>query len=496
MPLREDIESLLRSLCPMFYLGSFSSKAALQKCREAASAGGMETFYYSISGGLRRPGEEKSAESLQDPLEVLHKIASIKFSGLGKRRLFVLEHFDLLIGNGDPVILTRLRDINDRANRGLSIVLTGTPYFGLPEILSDLPRLDAPFPEEPEIEAMVLACQSDLEKDALEGIIGAVKGLTELECENLLSLCLARKGELDRDFLDQQRSALLCRRARGMVELVRPTARWDQLGGLELLKSWLARRGRFLKAAPDARCGIPSPRGVLVTGPPGCGKSLLAHAVAEAWKVNLVKFHPARNFSSLVGETEKNLQTALQTALSLAPCVFWVDEFEKFFPRSEGRSSDGGVLSRVLGLFLDFLHSEREGVFVCATANSMEALPEEITRAGRFDAVFFMDLPNRQERKDIFEIVFGKYGVDLKLNRKSAILAATEGFSGAEIAQAVLEALYERADSGGRLDELTLMRHVRAVTPLSGMLGERLEDMRAWSRTWARPASVQEETTL
>jgi hypothetical protein len=494
MSLSESIELLLKSLCPMFYLGSFSGKSTVRKCIEAGSRNKMEVFCYSLTDGIRRPNEERDAKAPTDPMEMLEKISSMAGqSVLAKRRLFVLKHFDLLMGNGDPMILTSLRTINERAARGLSVVLTGRPFFPLPGILADLPRIDAPFPEETDVERMLLQCRDDSDEDTRKDLAAAIRGLTELECENLLSLCLAAKGGLDKAFMEKERAAILCRRGGGMVELIRPAARWEELGGLELLKTWLARRGKFLKASNGPLARVPSPKGVLVTGPPGCGKSFLSHALADAWKVNLVKLHAARHFSSLVGETEKNVEMALQTVVSLAPCILWIDEFEKFFPRGLGQASDGGVSSRVLGLFLDFLHSQREGVFVCATANNIALLPEEITRAGRFDAVFFVDLPTRRERREIFEIVLAKYGADLHLEEKSALLAASEGFSGAEIEQAVVEALYEVADHGKPLDEFTLMRNVGSVAPLSRMLGGRLEEMRDWGRAWARPASVCEK---
>jgi len=279
-------------------------------------------------------------------------------------------------------------------------------------------------------------------------------------------------------------------KAGGFIELSTPMGNLDRVGGLETLKEWLEKRSRFvLENTRRSLHRLPPPRGVLLTGPPGCGKSFLVSCLAGSWQVNLVKLAPSRLFSSLVGRTEQNLAKALATIRSLAPCILWIDEFEKFFPRVESSGSDGGVLSRVLGLFLDFLQEERPGIFVCATTNAIRGLPGEIMRAGRFDAVFFIDLPDKEERKAILETLLKRYGLTEQIQVTHVVLEGTEGFSGAEMEQAVTEMLYECEWSGKEPGEFDLLRKTREVIPLSSTMDEEIASFREWCFSRARFAS-------
>ena len=205
--------------------------------------------------------------------------------------------------------------------------------------------------------------------------------------------------------------------------------------------------------------------------------------------MNLIRLDPSRLFAPLVGETEQNFITAFETIRSLAPAALWIDEFEKFFHSSSEQHADGGVTSRVLALVLDFLQSRRDGIFVCATTNAITGLPQEIMRAGRFDAVFFIDLPNRKERAHILRILFRKYDLDGKLQVTEDILSATETFSGAELEQAICDLLCEQDETSDRINEFALLRTIKSMVPLARTMRENFELMREWYRTRARVAS-------
>ena len=287
---------------------------------------------------------------------------------------------------------------------------------------------------------------------------------------------------------------MLSQKARQLIQLREPEGDLSQVGGLDVLKDWLLKRGKLIKRKNGAKVKyLPYPKGVLLTGPPGCGKSFLVSALGGSWKVNLVRLDPTRLFSSAVGQTEQNFRTALKTVKSLAPCILWIDEFEKFFPHVSSGDSDGGVLSRVLGLLLDFLQTNRKGVFVCATANNITVLPQEIIRAGRFDAVFFIDLPNRNERKAIFKVILEKYGLRDKIDASEAVIKATENFSGAEIEQGVVDTLYEYADSKAEISEFMLLQMMKRIVPLANTMDEQISFMRRWCRSRARHASYPEK---
>ena len=489
------IESLFTSLCSLFYLGTSNHRWTVKRCIEMSGKFSAEIYGYNISQGIWRADGRSVKNGDIDPIEMLNRILDINHAPLmTKRRIFLLEHFDILIENRDPLFLTKLRLINDHSLHCYTVALIGRPYLSLPEIISDIPRVNEPALGTDDIRAIIKACGKDPSERDSEKLVGTLKGLTYLECENLLSLSMVRKKGADLSFVEQEKASLLHERARGLIELCMPEADLTQVGGMGVLKDWLIKRGRFIHGNNGNGHGeAPAPRGVLLTGPPGCGKSFMVSALAGSWGINLVKLVPSRLFSSLVGQTEQNFLMALETIKALSPCILWIEEFEKFFPGVSNSASDGGVLSRVLGLFLDFLQSEREGVFVCATTNSINGLPMEIMRTGRFDAVFFIDLPNREERKAIFKVLFKKYGLAAQIDVTEVLLEITANFSGAEMEQSVIETLYDCLETG--VKEFDLLRAINGIVPLSATMGEQISGMRDWCLSRTRFASYPERLT-
>ena len=487
----ERVTLLMKSLCSLFYLGVSSHSIAVRKCTEIASNLAMEVFGYNIGEGLWRPEQEKSKNADIDPIEMLNRIIRSGREPLsGKRKLFLLEHFDALLENRDPFLLTKLRILCENSGNRYTTILLGRPGFRIPEIIRDIPQVSVPSLTCHEIAELAETCREGLGPQDERQIVEALKGLTGHECENLLSLCLAANKRLDVDFIRKERALLICQRAQNLIQLCRPEEDLDSVGGLEVLKEWLRKRGKLFRNGEETKAsGLPKPKGMLLTGPPGCGKSFLAQAVAGSWGVNLIRLDPPRLFAPLVGETERNFLTAFETVRSLAPAVLWIDEFEKLFHSSSDRQGDGGVLSRVLALVLDFLQSRREGIFVCATTNAIAGLPQEIMRAGRFDAVFFIDLPHRNEREHILKILFRKHGLEGKLHVTEELLRATDTFSGAELEQAVCDLLYEQDQPGSRTSDLALLRMIKNMVPLARTMRENFEFMREWYRTRARLAS-------
>lgn len=480
------------SLCSLFYIGSTNHSLMVEKCIEIASRLSMDVYVYNISEGIWSP---KDKDNPIDPIEMLNQILDLKNKPFQKqRKLFLLEHFDMLIENKDPLLLTKLRLIHDHSYHQYSVIMIGRPYLNLPEIIADIPKITVPTLSNQDIQGILKECQEDLPEDKMETLTKSLQGLTSLECENVLSLCLVKKGELDTHFIKKERELLLSERAQGLIELCKPDSDLDHIAGLDVLKGWLFKRGAAVKGmGTKINKRLPTPKGLVLTGPPGCGKSYLVSCLAGTWGVNLIKLSPPRLFSSLVGNTEKNLFAALDTVKSLAPAILWIDEFEKFFPQSTGINSDGGVLSRVLGLFLDFLQSKRDGVFVCATTNSISALPQEIMRAGRFDAVFFVDLPNKQEREAILKVILGKYGIEKQIILDDFIIEATENFSGAEIEQAVIDTLYESDGLDRKVNTFTLLSIINAMIPLAQTMEEEISQMRQWCISRVRFASSPEK---
>jgi SpoVK/Ycf46/Vps4 family AAA+-type ATPase len=243
-----------------------------------------------------------------------------------------------------------------------------------------------------------------------------------------------------------------------------------------------ALRGRALE--PEAtRFGLEPPRGVLLTGVPGCGKSLVAKSLARSWGLPLVLLDPARLFGPYVGESERRLHASLRTVEAMAPVVLWIDEIEKGFP--SGGEADAGVARRVLGSFLRWMQDRPPGVFVVATSNDVTALPPEFARKGRFDEVFFVDLPAEEERREIFRLHLTRRDRDPDAFDVSALAGATEGFSGAEIEAAVVGALYRAYAAGTDLTNAALLEEVAATLPLSRSRPEEIALLRGWAEAHA-----------
>ncbi len=261
------------------------------------------------------------------------------------------------------------------------------------------------------------------------------------------------------------------------------------VAGLENLKEWFKKRSiAFSEKA--TRFGLSAPRGVMLLGVQGCGKSLCAKAVSAMWKLPLLRFDLGRMFSSLVGSSEENIRQAIQTAESVSPVILWIDEIDKALSNgSGGGASDGGTSSRVFGTLLTWLSEKTSPVFVIATANDISHLPPELLRKGRLDEIFFVDLPNRLEREDIFRIHLTKRRRDPKTFDLTSLSTATEGFSGAEIEESVISALFDAFSEKADLTTQTLLSGIEGTVPLSRTMKEELQRLRNWAHGRARPAS-------
>lgn len=279
-------------------------------------------------------------------------------------------------------------------------------------------------------------------------------------------------------------------RKSGLLEYYPTDEKLQNVGGLDLLKTWLARRGAAFSEAAR-RFGLPEPKGLLLLGVQGCGKSLTAKAIAAQWRLPLLRLDMGRIFSGLVGSSEENLRRAIGVAESVAPVVLWIDEIEKGLAGIQSSGfSDGGVTARVAGTLLTWLQEKTAPVFVVATANRIEQLPPELLRKGRFDDIFFIDLPSLLERREIFEIHVRRRGRDPALHDLDALARRAAGFSGAEIEQAIVSALYDAFAEGKDLAPTHLERAVGEALPLSTTMREEIARVRDWARTRTRAASA------
>jgi SpoVK/Ycf46/Vps4 family AAA+-type ATPase len=268
------------------------------------------------------------------------------------------------------------------------------------------------------------------------------------------------------------------------------------VGGMGDLKAWLQKRSlAFGERA--RRFGLPEPRGLLLLGVQGGGKSLLAKSVAGLWKLPLLRLDMGKVFSEMVGASEENIRAALRLAESISPCVLWLDELEKGLSGlGSSNRSDAGTAARVFGSFLVWMQEKTAPVFVIATSNDISSLPPELLRKGRFDEIFFIDLPRPEERQEIFAIHLAKRDRDPSRFDLPGLARETEGFSGAEIEQVVISALYDAFEAGRDLADKDLLDNIRQTVPLSQTMSEQITALRNWARTHARLASVGDEATV
>ncbi|MGI8591174.1 MAG: AAA family ATPase [Nakamurella sp.] len=384
-----------------------------------------------------------------------------------------------------------------------------------PRIPSDLEALvtlvDFPLPTETQIRSLLdkmikrntasKALTVDLADDALERLAKAALGLTAFEAENAFARAMVDDGNLsaqDVAVVQQEKDQIV--RKSGVLEVVNSAVKLADVGGLGSLKKWLTKRaGSWLDEAQ--LYGLPAPKGVLVTGIPGCGKSLTAKAMASAWSLPLIRMDIGRIFGGLVGESEQNMRNALRTAEAVAPCVLWIDEIEKGFAAGASGTGDSGTSARVFGTFLTWMQEKTSAVFVMATANNISLLPPEFLRKGRFDEIFFIDLPTTVERKVIFSLhirarlvagpALGELSVDDAL--LDPLVALTEGYSGAEIEQAVISACFDAFDGRRALTAEDLSRAITHTVPLSITQAEQIAALRAWADVRAVAASLPED---
>jgi SpoVK/Ycf46/Vps4 family AAA+-type ATPase len=262
-----------------------------------------------------------------------------------------------------------------------------------------------------------------------------------------------------------------------------------EVGGLDELKKWLAKRGKAF--TPEARAfGLPEPRGILLLGIPGCGKSLTAKAIASLWQLPLLKLDVGKVFSSYIGSSEENVRRAILTAESIAPTILWLDELEKGFSGAGSSGmTDGGTTARVFGTFLTWLQEKSTPVFVVATSNNVKELPPELLRKGRFDEIFYVDLPAKEERAEIFRIHLEKRGKNLTAFDLTGAASRTQGFSGSEIEETIVSALYDAFDQESELCQKHIEESIASIIPLSRTMEDQIRGLREWAHLRARRAS-------
>lgn len=517
-----ELANFLKARFPFLYIASWEEARVSEAIEKVAADAALirtarRVFNWSVTAGMTSNGEPVKCPLGNSPtasaLEALDFIAKCD-----EPAIFVLQDFHVYFGGqqgrpGDVQVIRKIRDlvIQIKQSPKPKNVIFLCPTVVLPtELQKDVSIIDYNLPTQDEIETLLdemIEANSksgritiDVDAEGRSRLAKAALGLTLQEAENAFALAMVKDGCLnvcDIDIVLQEKCQVI--KKSEILELVKANIKIDDVGGLENLKRWLRKRNKsWLDSAQ--KYGLPAPKGVLLTGVPGCGKSLIAKAISAMWQLPLLRLDMGKIFSGIVGSSEENIRRAIKTAEAIAPSVLWIDEIEKGFT-GIGSSGDSGTSTRIFGTFLTWMQEKTQPVFVVATANNIQSLPPELMRKGRFDEIFFVDLPTLTERKDIFRLhvekrlkdpeVAGSLEVSDKLHENLASM--TEGFVGAEIEHVVISALFEAFSESRAVCKDDFERSIKNTVPLSVTQAEQILALREWANVRAVAATPRED---
>ncbi len=477
-----DFKTFVLSFHSVIAIETVEEDRADDLVRRVAAELNMPVFDWSVTQGLVKLPGTQSIHGTSEPLGVVRHIEDLTIRGI-----FHLKDFAKHLNNA--AVARKFREVAQSFSRKLSTIVLTSPKFDLP---SDIEHrvvhfnLELPDADEierairPVIQSLVQAREAafELSQADFKQLVMALSGMTLNQARQIIAYAALHDGKLGPDDVARviERKAQIIRDG-GLLEYFPAQDNRYDLGGFANLKAWLA-RAKVGFSPEAAALNLHPPRGILIVGVQGCGKSLAAKAIAREWKLPLLKLDAGRLFDKYIGESEKNFRKAIAMAESMAPAVLWIDELEKAMPGGTGESQDGGLSKRLFGAFLTWLQEKQHAVFVVATANDLFNTPPELLRKGRFDEIFFVDLPTETERRSIFWI-------HLKLRKQSpdkfdidGLIAATEGFSGAEIEQAVIASLYRALYQKKPLDTELILQELKETVPLSVSRAEDITRLR------------------
>jgi hypothetical protein len=485
----ERFEQVISSGCSCVSIVTYEEKYALELVREAARRLNRELWIWSVAEGVRDGlSLLDSGPAIADTDRPEAGLANLAGSKEGS----ICVTLDLAEHLRGGKTLRILRDLLDRFDKVGSVLVMIDSEDKLPDVLKSYARaFELSFPDEKELHEIIRATllrihrkkpvEIGISRKGLNIIVRNLRGLTRRQAEHVLVDSITH----DQRFTDQDINLIIAGKRRmvqggGLLEYVRTPIDLNEIGGMKRLKKWLELRKNAF-ASEAEKFGIQPPRGVLMLGVQGAGKSLCAKAIATAWHQPLLRLDPGRLYDSYIGESERNLRQALLQTEMMSPVVLWIDEIEKAFASAAARSADGGLSQRMFGTLLTWMQEHEGAVFVVATANDIGALPPELLRKGRFDEVFFVDLPGYETRKEIFAIHLGKRSRDPELFDLEVLAEASEGYSGSEIEQAVISALHEAYAKDTEVGTQLIISALGGSPPLSVTLAESVESLRAWA---------------
>lgn len=512
---KSKLEYFIKARFPYIYMETYEEERATKFIKDIVSDVNRikylrEVFIWSQYSGLKNG--DKVIANTKSPAQLIEFIKKYE-----KNAVFILYDFHTFFGSrqrsGDGEVIRALRDLIPYIKQGAvrKTVIFVSPELVIPETMQkDIVICDYPLPKLEEIKERLeklISINSKIDttllsEDDKEKLCKAALGLTMQEAENAFALAMVNDGKLnvnDLPVILEEKMQVI--RKTGMLKYIQSDYKIDDIGGLDNLKKWLLKRNNSWSERAKIY-NIPAPKGVLVTGIPGCGKSLTAKAMSTIWQLPLLRLDIGKIFSGIVGSSEENMRKAIKTVEAVAPAILWVDEIEKGLSNSAS-SNDGGVSNRIFGTFLTWMQEKTAPVFVIATANNISKLPAELLRKGRFDEIFFVDLPTLNERKEIFSVHLKRRLKDERVcehikpddeNLINELARRTEGFIGSEIEQVVISALCDAFFENRQLEFYDFEKAIANTVPLSTTQKEQIVALREWADIRAISASSKENT--
>jgi SpoVK/Ycf46/Vps4 family AAA+-type ATPase len=503
--MKEELNILIQAQYPLIYLvtseeeraeEAISHLAQLQTGKQASKKQ-RRVFVWTVTHGIVEYGSQ-NRQTVQH--NTISAEAAIKWViNQEEPAIYIFKDLHPFLDSvGNAPTVRCLRDAIALFKGTDKIIILMSPFLQIPiELEKDVIVLDFPLPKLAELDEVLSqevkkGKNKRLKPEVREKLLRAALGLTRDEAEKVYRKAQVKAGRLTEEEVEivlSEKKQLI--RRNGILDYIEEDDTIDAVGGLDELKHWLKQRSdAFTERAREY--GLPQPKGMLILGVPGCGKSLIAKTTSRLWGLPLLRLDMGRVYDgSTVGKSEANLRNALKTAESISPALLFVDELDKAFAGSAGSAdSDGGTSSRIFGSFLTWMQEKKSPVFVMATANRIERLPGEFLRKGRFDEIFFVDLPNPEEREAIFNIHLTKRRPDIARFDLAQLAKVSEGFSGAEIEQGIIAAMYEAFAQNREFTQLDIISAVKSTLPLSRTMTEQVTALRDWARQRARPASA------
>lgn len=498
------LDTLIKACYPIIYVSTGEEERFLRSLQDRYGLD-RAVYQWTFTRGLVNRQDMRCVDqkTIGDPMVALRMVEKLEMSAIFA---FCDLHPWLQDASSqmNTAVVRLLRDFYIAVRRDRTTdksLLLVSPVLAIPpELEKEIVVFDFPLPDRDELRSLldnhihqaIRRSQAEirLQPEDKEKLLEAALGLTLDEADNAFTAAILNDTVLDaadvRTILAEKQYII---RKSGILEYFPAEDSLDDVGGLEHLKKWLRKRSRAF-TTEARKFGLPQPRGILLTGVQGCGKSLSAKAIANNWQLPLLRLDVGKVFNGLIGSSEENIRKALKLAEAMAPCILWIDELEKAFAGTHGSGAhDGGTTSRVFATFLTWMQEKKANVFVVATANQIDGLPPELMRKGRFDEIFFVDLPNENERRAIFGLHLAKRNRRPERFDLDTLAKATQGFSGAEIEQAVISGLFEAFDAGLDLGMPHLLDALRQTVPLSVTMREGIAGFREWAKTRAVPAS-------